>query len=83
MLLAEAIELLEAGENIVREAWSLEDGYLAFLQGMAHIWKIVLAPSPNAGNYIFSKDDLKASDWKKFAIPAPAIEGVLEEHVEG
>lgn len=83
MLLLEAMELLEQGENIVRESWKFEEGYLAFMKGMTHIWKIVLHPQANAGNYIFSKDDLKASDWKKFVIPAPAIEAAPEAPVEG
>lgn len=72
MLLQEAIELLEAGESVCREVWSLEDGYLQFMKGMTHVWKIVLHPNPNAGNYIFSKDDLKANDWKKFELPVVA-----------
>jgi len=66
MLLLEAIELLEQGENVVRECWTKDDGYLAFMQGMTHVWKIMLHPNPNAGNYIFSKDDLKATDWRVF-----------------
>jgi hypothetical protein len=71
MLLVDAIELLEAGENLCREAWKLEEGYLSFMQGMTHIWKIMLHPNPNAGNYIFSKEDLKANDWKIFELPDP------------
>lgn len=74
MLFQEALELLQAGEALCREAWSLEDGYLKFLAGMKHIWKIVLQPTPNAGNYIFSLEDLLASDWKKFELPKDDIE---------
>ena len=75
MLLSEALSLLEKGENVCREAWAIEEGYLALMKGMSHVWKIVLQPSPNAGNYIFSKDDLQADDWKKFELPKPVIEG--------
>ena len=41
------------------------------------LFLIVLAPNPNAGNYIFSMEDLLASDWKKFELPKPAIEKEL------
>lgn len=74
MLLQEALELLQAGEVLCREAWQLEDGYLCMMKGMQHIWKIVLHPAPNAGNYIFSLEDLLACDWKKFELPKPAVE---------
>lgn len=74
MLLQEALDLLQAGEVLVRDAWSFEDGYLTFMKGMTHVWKIVLKPAPNAGNYIFSLEDLLASDWKKFEMPKPVVE---------
>ncbi len=66
MLFQEALALLQAGEFVCREAWTFQDGYLAFLDGMKHVWKIVLDPAPNAGNYIFSVEDMLANDWKKF-----------------
>ena len=74
MLLKEAIEALEAGKCMVREAWKLEDGYLKLMPGMAHIWKIVLNPAPNAGNFIFALEDLIANDWKEFELPKEPIE---------
>jgi hypothetical protein len=74
MLLQEALGLLQAGEVLCREVWKLEDGYLAMMKGMQHVWKIVLHPAPNAGNYIFSLEDLLASDWKKFELPKAPIE---------
>lgn len=73
MLFQEALELLKAGEVLCRECWSLTDGYLTFMKGMQHVWKIVLQPQPNAGNYIFSVEDLSANDWKKFEIPQPEL----------
>ncbi len=79
MLLQEALELLEAGEAVCREAWSLEDGYLMLLQGMKHVWKIICHPQTNAGNYIYSHEDLRASDWRKFELPKPVIESVPEQ----
>jgi len=74
MLLQEALDLLHAGEVLCREIWKLEDGYLSFMKGMQHIWKIVLHPSPNAGNYIFSMADLLANDWKLFEMPKEPVE---------
>lgn len=78
MLFQEALELLKAGEIVCREAWTLEDGYLTFMKGMTHVWKIVLHPSPNAGNYIFSVEDLCANDWKIFELPQAPVEVVPE-----
>ncbi len=72
MLFQEALDFMHDGEALCREAWTLEDGYLVLMEGMKHIWKIVLQPSPNAGNYIFSVEDLEAEDWKKFEMPKDA-----------
>ena len=66
MLLSEAISVLESGHEVHRKAWSEEDGYLSLMPGMTHIWKIVLKPNPNAGNYIFSLADLVADDWQEY-----------------
>jgi hypothetical protein len=63
MLLQEAIEQLELGKSVRRAAWPMSEGYLKLLDGVSHIWKIVTTPTPNAGNYIFSHEDLKADDW--------------------
>ena len=71
MLLQEALDLLQKGEVLCREAWRIEEGYLCMMKGMQHVWKIVLQPSPNAGNYIFSLVDLLADDWKLFELPEP------------
>ena len=79
MLLQEALDLLQKGEVLVRECWTLDDGYLVMMKGMQHVWKIVLHPSPNAGNYIFSLADLLASDWKVFELPSEPVEAELDE----
>ncbi len=68
MNLQEAIDHLKLGKNVCRQGWSLEDGYLHLMPGMDHIWKIVIKPSANAGNYIFSLEDLLADDWKEFEL---------------
>ncbi len=78
MLLQEALDLLQKGESLCRAAWALEDGYLVMMQGMQHVWKIVLHPSPNAGNYIFSLADMLADDWKAFELPKPPVEAAVE-----
>ncbi len=82
MLFQEALELLKAGEVLCRENWTLQDGYLIFMKGMKHIWKIVLEPQPNAGNYIFSMEDLCANDWKKFELAQPVCPEVPESQKE-
>jgi len=79
MLLQEAMEALKAGEVLCREVWTLADGYLKLMPGMSHVWKIILEPSPNAGNYIFSFEDLNAADWKKFAMPEKCIDATTAE----
>jgi len=66
MLLQEALDLLQKGEVLCR---------------MQHVWKIVLHPSPNAGNYIFSLADLLADDWKLFELPSEDKESEVDlEH---
>ena len=82
MLLQEALKLLQEGEVLCREAWSFEDGYLTMMKGMTHVWKIVLQPSPNAGNYIFSLADLLADDWQLFEMPKDAVNAIIEGKVE-
>ncbi len=74
MLLNDAIKELQAGKQMHRESWKIEDGYLSLMPGMTHIWKIVIKPTTNAGNYIFSLEDLLASDWKEFSMPKEALE---------
>lgn len=70
MLLQKALSELHAGKNMCRAAWGIEDGYLKLMVGMSHVWKIMLKPTPNAGNYIFSYTDLVADDWQEFVLPA-------------
>lgn len=69
MLLADALKLLKEGKNVSRSCWSQEDGYLVLMKGMAYVWKILTVPpkGPNAGNHIFSYDELVADDWKEYS----------------
>lgn len=66
MLFMEALTLLKSGKHVSRECWSEEDGFLAFMPGMKHVWKIIIKPQPNAGNHILSVEDLEAQDWQEF-----------------
>lgn len=82
MLFLEALEALKCGKSMHRAAWTLESGYLKLMDGMEFVWKIVLKPSPNAGNYIFSVEDFLADDWQEFVMPQKDIEiSVIEEKV--
>lgn len=80
MILDDALTLLEKGEVVCREVWSIADGYLVFLPGMKHVWKVVIQPA-NAGNYIFSVEDLRATDWKKFEAPQEELTVIAEEPI--
>lgn len=66
MLFSEALKLLKDGKDMSRACWKEEDGYLAFMKGMKHIWKILPHPNPNAGNHILSVEELEADDWKEY-----------------
>jgi len=77
----EALTLLQAGEVLHREAWPIEEGYLTLMKGMKHVWKIVLNPAPNAGNFIFSVEDSLANDWKLFDVPNLVIDVPVTEVV--
>jgi hypothetical protein len=74
MLFLDALAQLEAGLPMRRKAWSLEEGYLSLMSGMKYVWKIVLIPNPNAGNFIFSVEDFKACDWEVFKEAVEAVE---------
>jgi hypothetical protein len=74
MLFQDALVQLKARVPVYRKGWTEQDGYLTLMPGMTHVWKIVLHPSPNAGNYIFSVEDLEATDWELFSIEKAAVE---------
>lgn len=76
MIFTEALQLIREGKELHRAGWPITDGYLVLLPGMLHIWKIMLHPNPNAGNYIFSVEDLTSDDWQEFDISkvTPTVE---------
>jgi hypothetical protein len=79
MLFVEALEALKAGKQVVRRSWGETDGYLTFLAGMNHVWKIITSPAPNAGNHIFSVNELSADDWELLGYVTPQVE-VTQDH---
>jgi hypothetical protein len=74
MLFKDAIVQLQGRIPMHRTGWNPQDGYIILMPGMAYIWKIVLQPAPNAGNYIFSLEDFLAEDWEVYTPPLPCIE---------
>lgn len=79
MLLQEAIENLKAGKQMHRAGWDISEGYLSLMPGMTHIWKVVIKPTTNAGNFIFSLEDLTADDWQEFVLPTEAVDAECAE----
>lgn len=74
MLFKEALDVLKAGKALRRLSWKNEEGYLQLMPGMKYVWKIILHPQPNAGNFIFAIDDFTADDWVEFDANALTIE---------
>lgn len=74
MLLNDALAGLQAGKQWHRAAWPITEGYLSLMPGMTHVWKIVITPTTNAGNFIFSLEDLLADDWQEFQLPKEAVD---------
>jgi len=79
MQFQEALAELEAGKAMRRAAWPDAEGYLQLLPGMKFIWKIVLIPNPNAGNFIFSLEDFHGDDWQEFVGFDVPVEGHVVE----
>jgi len=78
MLFADALVQLQARLPMYRKGWDPQDGYICFMPGMTHVWKIVLHPNPNAGNYIFSYEDFISDDWEVFTEAKLAIDSEVE-----
>ena len=79
MLFLEALKELECQRPMRRAAWNIEEGYLIVMPGMKYVWKIVLHPNPNAGNFIFSVEDFTAEDWVEYTQPTCPIEALVGE----
>lgn len=79
MLLQEALDSLKAGKHMHRKAWDIKEGYLSLMPGMTHVWKVVITPTTNAGNFIFSVEDLTSDDWQEFELPKEAVDAECAE----
>lgn len=66
MLFNEALVRLQDGLAMRRNFWAQSEGYLMLMPGMKHVWKVMMEPNPNAGNFIFSVADFLADDWEEF-----------------
>jgi len=75
MLFQDALAKLHEGAPMRRACWTAEDGYLTLMPSMEYVWKIVLLPNPNAGNFIFKVEDFMADDWEEFVEAKELIEG--------
>ncbi len=74
MLFHEAIDALLDGKYVARDAWT-DGSYLVFLPGMTSVFKVMVQPAVNVGNYLWLADDFKALDWRIYVkrgdVPAP------------
>lgn len=82
MIFVRALEQLHCGKCMRRKAWPLDEGYLKLMPGMKFIWKIVLVPNPNAGNFIFSVEDFEGEDWEEFEAPSKVVTCTAVEEKE-
>lgn len=64
MFFKEALENLLKGNFVTRASWAETGEYCCLMPGMATIWKIMIKPQPNAGNWLPFVSDLLADDWK-------------------
>lgn len=71
MLLQDALKLMKDGCQMIRAGWKEQDGYVVLMPGMTHCWKVVLKPTVNAGNFMWSYEDLTANDWEPFTVAKP------------
>lgn len=82
MLFLQALAQLKSGSAMKRTKWSESEGYLKILPGMSYVWKIVLTPQPNAGNFIFSIEDFTSDDWVEYIEVKEPIESQKEHKKE-
>lgn len=69
MQFLDAVTLMEDGAYMYRPSWVIQDGYVALMPGMTHIWKFTLnSERPNVGEARFSRDDYKATDWEVYTV---------------
>lgn len=79
MLFQEVLDHLQDGKYLVRDAWESTGEYIVLMPGMQSIWKILVQPTPNAGNYLPLMADLIAEDWKILEKKKEVKEVTLDE----
>jgi hypothetical protein len=62
MNFTEALAAMKDRKYVKRAGWT--DGYCCIMPHMLAIWKILHNPTPNAGMFQQSVEDLEASDWE-------------------
>lgn len=74
MLFQDVIKALKEGKYVSRNAWT-DGSYLIFLPGMQSVFKVIVQPAPNVGNYLWLTADFDADDWqiyeKRDDVPPP------------
>jgi len=79
MMFKDALNSLLEGKYVTRNAWDETGEYVCLMPGMPYIWKILIKPSPNAGNWLPMVSDFLADDYKfvdpkdVHAQPAPPV----------
>lgn len=58
----EALQQLQFRKFVKRPGWT--DGYICFMPEMKSLWKIIIVPQPNAGNWMPLVEDFLAQDWE-------------------
>jgi hypothetical protein len=74
MLFEAARDALCHGKYVARSAWK-DGSYLVFLPGMVSVFKVVVQPAVNVGNYLWLMADFLADDWQVYTsreeVPPP------------
>ena len=63
MKFEQVVQGLVAGDYMQRDAWKETGEYVVLMPGMNTIWKILVQPQPNAGNWLPLMADILAEDW--------------------
>lgn len=81
MLFQDALCALQEGQYVNRSAWN-DGGYLVLMPGMLTIWKIIIQPTPNAGNYLFTLADFNADDWNIYDSGDVSVTNIVQNAVQ-
>ncbi len=59
----DALVQMQQHQFMVRSGWKPAEGFVCIMPGMLYVWRITPMPTPNAGNFIMTVEDMQASDW--------------------